>query len=339
MASRAEPRWPPSRPAGPGGAGRPTSCPSRESSSPTWRHRSRPTSASGTSRRASSWRASRGRPRSPASRSSAAIPGWSWSPTGSRCASTGPRDPGRARAAPPAVARYLGRYRAAPDPALPPFVGGFLGLLRLRAVRLWERLPDRPSRRPRAPGVPPGPHGHRGRLRPPSPHPPRRGQRLPGRGGRRGHRGAARGGSTRAGAAPGPRLAPPPAVRWRPLAPRPNWTPEAYLAAVERAQEHIRAGDIFQVILSQRLHARRGSTRWRSIAPCGSSTPPRTCSSSTPATAPRWWARHPSAWCAWRTAGSRCGRWPAPGRAAGTPTRTRRWRPRSSPTPRSGPST
>jgi anthranilate synthase component 1 len=37
------------------------------------------------------------------------------------------------------------------------------------------------------------------------------------------------------------------------LEPRSNWTPEAYCQAVERAQEHIRAGDIYQVILSQRF--------------------------------------------------------------------------------------
>ena len=42
------------------------------------------------------------------------------------------------------VARYLGRYRAARDPELPPFTGGFLGYLAYDAVRLWERLPDHP---------------------------------------------------------------------------------------------------------------------------------------------------------------------------------------------------
>ena len=42
------------------------------------------------------------------------------------------------------LARYLGRYRAARDPELPPFTGGFLGYLAYDAVRLWERLPDRP---------------------------------------------------------------------------------------------------------------------------------------------------------------------------------------------------
>ena len=50
----------------------------------------------------------------------------------------------------------------------------------------------------------------------------------------------------------GPRPAEPPAVATT-LSPRSNWTPEAYCAAVERAQAHIRAGDIYQVILSQRF--------------------------------------------------------------------------------------
>jgi anthranilate synthase component 1 len=40
-----------------------------------------------------------------------------------------------------------------------------------------------------------------------------------------------------------------------PVEPRAETTPEAYCAAVERAQEYIRAGDIFQVILSQRFAA------------------------------------------------------------------------------------
>lgn len=35
-----------------------------------------------------------------------------------------------------------------------------------------------------------------------------------------------------------------------------NMTPEEYMAAVERAKEYIRAGDIFQVVLSQRYHVK-----------------------------------------------------------------------------------
>src|SRR5207248_11387386 len=34
-----------------------------------------------------------------------------------------------------------------------------------------------------------------------------------------------------------------------------NFTPEAFMVAVEKCKEYIRAGDIFQVVLSQRLQA------------------------------------------------------------------------------------
>ena len=42
------------------------------------------------------------------------------------------------------VRRHLDRYRAAPRADLPPMVGGFVGFLGYDAVRLWERLPHRP---------------------------------------------------------------------------------------------------------------------------------------------------------------------------------------------------
>jgi anthranilate synthase component 1 len=51
---------------------------------------------------------------------------------------------------------------------------------------------------------------------------------------------------------PRPAIPPAPALT---IEPRAYTTPAAYCAAVERAQEYIRAGDIFQVILSQRFAA------------------------------------------------------------------------------------
>lgn len=153
------------------------------------------------------------------------------------------------------VRRYVGRYRAARDPDLPPFVGGFLGYLGYDAVRLWERLPGRP---PDDLGLPvlrlalmdtvvvfdhrrhtlcivasafldeePGGAGTAER---------RARERI----------------AEILDRLRRPRPPAPPAVPVA-LAPRSNWTPEAYCAAVERAQAHIRAGDIYQIILSQRF--------------------------------------------------------------------------------------
>ena len=51
-----------------------------------------------------------------------------------------------------------------------------------------------------------------------------------------------------------PRLLSPPATGLEPTElPSSSFTPEAFRDAVGRAQEHIRAGDIFQVVLSQRF--------------------------------------------------------------------------------------
>jgi len=152
------------------------------------------------------------------------------------------------------VARYLGRYRAARDPELPPLTGGFLGYLAYDAVRLWERLPDRP---PDDLGLPVFrlalmdtvvAFDHR-----------RHTMRIVASAFLDEDGGAA---AAQARAEEridqilerlyAPRPAEPPAVATA-LSPRSNWTPEAYCAAVERAQAHIRAGDIYQVILSQRF--------------------------------------------------------------------------------------
>ena len=49
-------------------------------------------------------------------------------------------------------------------------------------------------------------------------------------------------------------------------------TSEEYRAAIEAAKEYIRAGDIFQVVLSQRFDLRSAPTLSTSTAPCGWST-------------------------------------------------------------------
>ena len=94
-------------------------------------------------------------------------------------------------------------------------------------------------------------------------------------------------------------------------------TREHYMAAVERAREHIAAGDAFQIVPSQRM--RRQTAR---LAVCDlpraarRSTPRPTCSCSTTATS-SWSARRRRCTCGWTwTAPASCGRSPAPARAA-----------------------
>ena len=80
-----------------------------------------------------------------------------------------------------------------------------------------------------------------------------------------------------------------------------NVTREQYHAMVERAKEYIRAGDIFQVVPSQRFEVPFGCRRSRSIVRCAGSTRRRSCSSST-STATRWWARARRSWSGCATA-------------------------------------
>jgi anthranilate synthase component 1 len=150
--------------------------------------------------------------------------------------------------------RYLGRYRAARDPELPPFVGGFLGYVAYDAVRLWERLPARPLddlglpvfRLALMDTVVVFDH-RRHTLRVVA-------NALLDEDGtaEAAERGARERIEQTLERLRRPRPPEPPAVA-PVLSPRSNWTPEAYCAAVERAQGHIRAGDIYQVILSQRF--------------------------------------------------------------------------------------
>jgi anthranilate synthase component 1 len=150
------------------------------------------------------------------------------------------------------VQGYLQRYRAEPSPGLPPFIGGFLGFFGYDTVRLWERLPARP---PDDLGLPVfrlalmdtvvvfDHRRHTLRIV---------ANAFLDQGAEAAYREAAERIATMVARlrAPRPDVPPAPALR---LEARPNMTPAAYCAAVERAKEYIRAGDIFQVILAQRF--------------------------------------------------------------------------------------
>ena len=58
-----------------------------------------------------------------------------------------------------------------------------------------------------------------------------------------------------------------------------NFTQAEFEDAVRKCEEYIQAGDIFQVVLSQRLQAASSTaSRSTSTARCGSSIPARSCS-------------------------------------------------------------
>ena len=152
------------------------------------------------------------------------------------------------------VRSHLDRYRAATRADLPPMVGGFVGFLGYDAIRLWERLPNRP---PDDLGLPVFrlslmdtvvvfDHRHH-TLRIVA-------NAFLDDGAETAYRRARERIAALVERLERPRP-PAPASPAVPVEPRANTTPEAYCAAVERAQEHIRAGDIYQVILSQRFAA------------------------------------------------------------------------------------
>ena len=79
----------------------------------------------------------------------------------------------------------------------------------------------------------------------------------------------------------------------------PNTTRERYLEMVETAREYIEAGDIFQVVLSQRVDVPSTSIHSRSTGRCGRSIRRRTCSISI-SSITRSSARRRSCWSGWK---------------------------------------
>jgi anthranilate synthase component I len=156
------------------------------------------------------------------------------------------------------VREYMSRYRPVTDPALPPFIGGAVGYLAYDLVRRFERLPDN---NPDALDVP-DLYLMISKSVVAFDHLRRRLMII--------HSAFVEGDPADAYAAAeakvrelAARLRSPLALRGaEPTAPggcegagavASNMTPDAFEAAVERAREYIRAGDIFQVVLSQRF--------------------------------------------------------------------------------------
>ena len=150
------------------------------------------------------------------------------------------------------VREQLRHYRAETRPELPPFVGGFVGYFGYDTVRLWERLPAPP---PDDLGLPVFRLGlmdtvvvfdhlrHTLRIV---------ANAFLDEGADAAYRGARERIEATLDRLTQPR--PPEPATPHPLSePRSNLTAEQYAALVERAQAYIRAGDIYQVILSQRF--------------------------------------------------------------------------------------
>ncbi len=154
------------------------------------------------------------------------------------------------------VDEELARYRIAPLEGLPPFAGGAVGMFGYDLARSAEPTVGEPNpdddRHARAGR---DGHGRAARLRPPAPRGDGAGQRR--RRGRRRARLRGGGGGDRRGArAPAAaRFRAVPAGRREPPEYSSNMGADGYAAAVERAKEYIRAGDIYQVVPSQRWSA------------------------------------------------------------------------------------
>ena len=169
---------------------------------------------------------------------------------------------------------YLAKQSPAVPPGLPRFFGGAVGWLGYDIVRTFERMPSTQARRARAPRALLRHHRHvvvfdnlRGTVKVVAAADV--GERRSGRGLRR---------RLRPHRAVLDKLARPPAPPLRPLgsdaaragpAATPRTPRETYEAGVRRVKEYILAGDIFQVVLSQRFEVPRGaSTRSTSTARC-----------------------------------------------------------------------
>jgi anthranilate synthase component 1 len=162
----------------------------------------------------------------------------------------------------------LAAFHSEPAPGLPRFWGGLVGVWGHDMVRVFEQFPPAHGRRAaqRPAGARSGRVGHGGGVRQLQPARADRGGRVPrerrrsrrrdhGRAGpRRRGRGAARQPAHAAPAAPAELRA---RCLWQRRRP---WTREGFLAAVRSARAYISAGDIFQVVLSQRFTAPRGRT-------------------------------------------------------------------------------
>ena len=119
--------------------------------------------------------------------------------------------------------------------------------------------------------------------------------------------------------------------------PSSNTTPAEYERMVKAAKEYIAAGDIFQVVLSQRFEAPfelPPFALYRALRRVNPAPFLYFLDFGNFAIA----ARARKSWCGCATARSPSGRSPARGRAAPRRTRTRRWKPSCSPTRRNAPS-
>ena len=117
-----------------------------------------------------------------------------------------------------------------------------------------------------------------------------------------------------------------------------NMTREAYHRMVRRAKAYIAAGDIFQVVPSQRFRvpfALPPVALYRALRRLN----PSPFLFVLDFNGSPWWDRAPSCWCGCETASSPSALSPEPARAAPTRTRTTAWPRRCAPTPRSAPST